>query len=132
MENEIINLPASTGTALALIASGVIVPAFTSLFKYEGMPKWLKRVIPIVLAALAAVLIVILQGGGDLADKLTTWILVAATVVGIAQTVYSLMPSAWKRLEVATQKATDAPEPLDRPQGETQGTGLGNPPDPRV
>lgn len=111
MENEIINLPASTGTALALIASGVIVPAVTSLMKYPEMPKWLKRVIPIVLAALAAVLIVILQGGGDLADKLTTWILVAATVVGIAQTVYSLMPSAWKKLEGATSRAVASEEP---------------------
>src|SRR5690625_2538114 len=86
MENELITLPASTGTALTLIATGVIVPAVTALFKYEGMPKWLKRVIPIGLAALAAILIVVLQGGGDLAEKLTTWLLVAATVVGIAQT----------------------------------------------
>lgn len=112
MENELITLPASTGTALTLIATGVIVPAVTALFKYEGMPKWLKRVIPIGLAALAAILIVVLQGGGDLAEKLTTWLVVAATVVGIAQTVYSAMPAAWKRLETASQRAT-------RPAGET-------------
>ena len=114
MENELIALPAETGTALTLIATGVIVPAFTALFKYEGMPKWLKRVIPIALSVIAAAIIVVLAGGGSFAEKLTTWLVVAATVVGIAQTVYSAMPAAWKRLEVATQRAT-------RPADETVG-----------
>ena len=125
MENELIALPAETGTALTLIATGVIVPAFTALFKYEGMPKWLKRVIPIALSVIAAAIIVVLAGGGGFAEQLTTWLLITATVVGIAQAVYAAMPAAWKRLETATQRAT-------RPQDETPGTGLGNTPDPRV
>lgn len=115
MENEIINLPASTGTALTLIASGVIVPAVTALLSHKGLPSWAKRLIPIGLSAAAAVLIVILQGGGDLADKLTTWLLIGATLVGIAQMVYSAMPRAWKRLETATDRAVtpqdDSPSP---------------------
>lgn len=112
MENELIALPAETGTALTLIATGVIVPAFTALFKYEGMPKWLKRVIPIALSVIAAAIIVVLAGGGSFAEQLTTWLLITATVVGIAQAVYSAMPAAWKRLETATHRAT-------RPAGET-------------
>lgn len=115
MENEIINLPASTGTALTLIASGVIVPAVTALLTHKGLPSWVKRLIPIGLSAAAAVFIVILQGGGDLADKLTTWLLIGATLVGIAQMVYSAMPKAWKSLESLTDRAVspqaDSPSP---------------------
>lgn len=109
MDTTLLGLPAEVGTALALIASGVIVPAVTSLLAYPGIPKWLKRFLPIFLSAGAAFVIVLLAGGGPLAEKLITWILVLAVVVGIAQTVYALMPEAWKKLEAASSPTPGVP-----------------------
>lgn len=104
MDTELLGLPAEVGTALALIATGVIVPAVTSLLSSQGIPSNIKRLIPIGLAALGAGLIVVLQGGGPLAEQLITWLVVLATVVGIAQALYAVMPSAWKGLERATSR----------------------------
>ena len=120
MDTELLGLPAEVGTALALIASGVIVPAVTAILKNEGTPSWAKRVIPIVLSALAAVLIVVLAAGGSFAEQAMTWILVAATVVGIAQTVYALMPGAWKGLEEATSKVVEDEVPPSGLAGDEQ------------
>lgn len=111
MDMELLGLPAEVGTALALIATGVIVPAVTALLKHRGMPAWAKRAIPIGLSVLAAVVIVVLGAGGPLAEQLITWILVAATIVGIAQTVYSLMPGTWRKLEEVSSRATGQDEP---------------------
>lgn len=108
---DIIGLPAEVGTALALIASGVIVPAVTSLLAYPGLPKWLKRLLPIGLSAGAAIVIVVLAAGGPFAEQLVTWLLVLATVVGISQGVYAAMPGAWKRLEQSTLPNTSTPGP---------------------
>src|SRR5699024_10611227 len=106
MDTELLGLPAEVGTALALIASGVIVPAVTSLLASPGIPSKIKRWIPVGLSALAAVVIVVLAAGGPFAEQLITWILVAATVVGISQSVYAVMPETWKRLESATNSQT--------------------------
>lgn len=106
MDLELLGLPGEVGTALALIATGVIVPAVTSVMAYDGIPKALKRVLPIVLSAGAAIVIVVLAAGGPFAEQLITWILVAATLVGISQSVYAVMPETWKRLESATNSQT--------------------------
>ena len=111
MDMELLGLPAEVGTALALIATGVIVPAVTALLKHAGMPIWAKRALPIALSVIAAVVIVVLGAGGPLAEQLITWILVAATIVGIAQTVYSLMPGTWRKLEEVSSRATGQDEP---------------------
>lgn len=130
MDTELLGLSGEVGTALALIASGVIVPAVTALLKHEGMPSWAKRVIPIVLSALAAVLIVVLAAGGPFAEQLITWILIAATIVGIAQTVYSVMPGAWRKLEVASSRATGQDEPEPGQDGPNTAGGHRGPPRP--
>lgn len=102
MDLELLGLDAEVGTALALIASGVIVPAVTSLMAFDGFPKWAKRALPVALSGAAAIVIVVLAAGGPFAEQLITWLLVAATVVGISQTVYTVMPGAWKTLERTT------------------------------
>lgn len=102
MDLELLGLDAEVGTALALIASGVIVPAVTALMAFDGFPKWAKRALPVALSAAAAVVIVVLAAGGPFAEQLITWLLVAATVVGISQSVYAVMPGAWKALERTT------------------------------
>lgn len=109
MDNTLLGLPATTGTALALIATGVIVPAVTSLISYEGIPTKVKRFLPVFLAAAGAGIIVGLQSGGEFAERMTTWLVVLATVVGIAQAIYAAMPSAWKALERATDPSKSPP-----------------------
>ena len=130
MDTELLGLPAEVGTALALIATGVIVPAVTALLKHAGMPTWAKRAIPIALSVAAAVVIVVLGAGGPLAEQLITWILVAATIVGIAQTVYSLMPGAWRKLEEASSRATGQDEPQAAQDGTNTAQGHRGPPAP--
>ena len=127
MDTELLGLPAEVGTALALIASGVIVPAVTAVMAYPGIPKKLKRVLPIVLAFAAAGVIVLLQSGGPFAERVTTWLVVAATVVGIAQAVYAVMPGAWKALERASSSVTG---PQDAVSGAPRGQDGTNTPDP--
>lgn len=105
MDLELLGLPGEVGTALALIATGVIVPAVTSVMAYDGIPKALKRVLPIALSALAAVVIVVLAAGGPFAEQLITWILLLATIVGISQSVYAVMPGAWKKLELVSSSS---------------------------
>ena len=105
MDLELLGLPGEVGTALALIATGVIVPAVTSVMAYDGIPKALKRVLPIALSALAAVVIVVLAAGGPFAEQLITWILMLATIVGISQGVYAAMPGAWKKLELVSSSS---------------------------
>ena len=122
MDTELLGLPAEVGTALALIASGVIVPAVTAVMAYPGIPKKLKRVLPIVLAFAAAGVIVLLQSGGPFAERLTTWLVVAATVVGIAQAVYAVMPGAWKALERASSSVTGPQTPASDAERGQDGT----------
>lgn len=105
MDLELLGLPGEVGTALALIASGVIVPAVTSVMAYDGIPKALKRALPIVLSAGAAIVIVVLAAGGPFAEQLITWILLLATIVGISQSVYAVMPGAWKKLELVSSSS---------------------------
>src|SRR5699024_12336434 len=106
MDLELLGLPGEVGTALALIATGVIVPAVTSVMAYDGIPKALKRVLPIGLSAAAAIVIVVLAAGGPFAEQLITWILVAATLGGISQSVYAVMPEQWRRLACGRNSQT--------------------------
>ncbi|HLR44845.1 MAG TPA: hypothetical protein VK065_06625 [Brevibacterium sp.] len=123
MDMELLGLPAEVGTALALIATGVIVPGMTSLLSSGKIPSNIKRWIPIVLAAAGAGIIVVLQGGGPIAERLLAWIVVAGVVVGMAQTLYAAMPKAWKGLEAATSRVVADEEPPsglagDAPRGQ--------------
>lgn len=127
MDTELLGLPAEAGTAIALIASGVIVPAVTAVMAYPGIPTKVKRVLPIVLAAAAAGVIVVLQSGGPVAERLIAWLVVAATVVGIAQAVYAVMPGAWKALERASSSVTGPQTPVS---GAPRGQDGTNTPDP--
>lgn len=118
MDMDLLGIDAEVGTALALIASGVIVPAVTSLLAYDGIPKALKRALPIVLSAGAAIVIVVLAAGGPFAEQLITWILLLATIVGISQSVYAVMPGAWKKLEASTTPTHRAERVADEPRPE--------------
>ena len=99
---EILGLDANVQTALTIIVVGIIVPGVTALINNPKVPKQLRRLTPIILSAAGAVIIVVLQAGGPFAEQLITILLVLATLVGIAQALYSAMPSVWKRLEDAT------------------------------
>lgn len=105
--NDLLGLDADLTTALTVIVVGVLVPALTAILKHPGLGKTARRLIPIGLSAVGAVVIVIFQAGGPLAEKATTWVLLLATLVGIAQALYAVMPKAWTSLEAAT-----SPKPL--------------------
>lgn len=111
MDTDVLGLPADVMTAATVVVTGVLVPAVTAVLKYPGTPKWLKRGLPIGLSALGALLIVLFKAGGEFAEQATTWILLLAALVGIAQVLYSVMPGAWLKLEGATS-------PRDRTSGE--------------
>lgn len=100
--NDLLGLDADVTTALTVIVTGVLIPVVTSLLKQPSLPVWARRWIPIALAAIAAVFIIILQAGGPFAEQLVTWLILLATLVGIAQGLYALMPSVWKSIESST------------------------------
>lgn len=102
MDTDLLGLPVNTMTALTVIVTGVIIPPVTALLKYPGIEPWLKRLIPIALAALGAIFIIVIQAGGPFAEQLLTWLLMLATLVGIAQALYAAMPGVWKGIEKAT------------------------------
>lgn len=99
MNTELLGLDASATTAVTVIVTGVVIPLVTSVLKHPDLPKWARRAIPIGLAAIASVIIVLLQAGGPFAEQVITWLVIAATLVGIAQTLYTAMPSVWKSVE---------------------------------
>lgn len=111
--NDLIGLDADTTTALTVITTGVLIPVVTSLLKQPQLPAWARRAIPIALAAVAAAVIILLQAGGPFAEQLVTWLVLLATLVGIAQGLYAVMPSAWKSLEQATSTNTHRAERSD-------------------
>lgn len=98
-------LDANLGTALVVLASGVIVPAVTALLSHPGTNSHVKRWVPIGLAVAAALLITVLQQGGPFAEQLMKWLVLAASVTGVAQTVFALMPEQWRKLSAATDRA---------------------------
>lgn len=117
MNEEIMfGLDANTGTALVVLATGVIVPAVTSLLSRPSTPSAVKRWLPIGLAVAAALLITLLQQGGPLAEQLIKWLLLAASVTGIAQAVFSLMPEQWRKLSAATDRAVQPRGSDGRPE----------------
>lgn len=104
--NELLALDANVTTALTVIVTGVLIPALTSLLKHPGLSKTWKRIIPMGLAAVAALVIMFLQAGGPFAEQLITWLLLLATLIGIAQSLYAVMPGVWKSLEDNTSPPT--------------------------
>ena len=54
----------------------------------------------------------------------------AATIVGLAQTVYALMPGAWRKLEEASSRATGQDEPQAVQDGTNTAQGHRGPPAP--
>ena len=108
--DDLLGLPADLMTALSVIITGVIIPLVTALLKRPELPATARRIIPIALAALGAFIIVLLQAGGPFAEQALTWLLMLATLVGIAQALYTAMPSVWKQVETKTSPATVAPD----------------------
>ena len=104
--DDLIGLDADVTTALTIVVTGVLIPAITALLKYPGLGKTAKRLLPIGLAAVGAVVIVLLQAGGPFAEQLVTFLLLLATLVGIAQGLYAVMPKAWTALEDSTSPNT--------------------------
>lgn len=109
--NDILGLEADVTTALIVIVTGVIIPAVTALLSRPNLPSNAKRWIPVGLAFLAAIFIVLLRAGGPFAEQAMTVILLLATLVGLSQGLYALMPDTWKTLEAATtpNKQEDTP-----------------------
>lgn len=90
-----------TQAALEVIASGVVVPAVTAVLTRKDTPAWVKRFLPIGLAVAGAAIVVFLRGGFTV-QAAQDWLLVAAAVVGAAQTIYAAMPEKWRALREAT------------------------------
>lgn len=106
--DEIIGLPADVTTALTVIVTVVVIPVVTALVTNPSTPPSVKRWLPVGLAALAAVFIVWVRAGGPFVDQVFTWIVLAATVVGLAQALYAVMPGTWKQLSASTSRGTPA------------------------
>lgn len=110
-----LGLPADLATAITVIVVGVIVPLVTAIITSPRTPAAARRWIPIALAVVGALVVVLLRG--DLAtvpQTLTEWVLLAAVIVGLAQTLYALMPSTWKALSAATSSTADHGRRADR------------------
>lgn len=116
--DDILGLPADLMTALSVIITGVIIPLVTALLKRPELPVTARRIIPIALAALGAFIIILFQAGGPFAEQAITWLLMLATLVGIAQSLYAAMPSVWKQIEAKTSPAPVASDDrIDRKGG---------------
>ena len=100
--SDILGLEADVTTALIVIVTGVVIPAVTALLSRPNLPSNAKRWIPVGLAFLAAIFIVLLRAGGPFAEQAMTVILLLATLTGIAQALYALMPATWKAIESST------------------------------
>lgn len=103
--NDLLALDANTSTALTIIATGVIIPAVSAIINRPTFPAAYKRWVVIALAAVGAVLIMLLQADGPFAEQLVTYLVMLATLIGIAQALYAVMPSVWKEVEDKTSPA---------------------------
>ena len=110
--DDLLGLPADLTTALVVIVTGVLIPAVTSVLNRPTLSTTARRFIPIVLAAVAAAVVLVFRAGGPFAEQAATYVVLLATLVGIAQGLYAAMPKAWKSLEVST-----LPEPLRAERG---------------
>lgn len=98
-----LGLPTDLATALTVLAVGVIIPAVTAILTDRRTPVRVRRAIPIILAAVGAFLVLLLRGDLDtLPQSLAAWVTLAAVLVGLAQTLYALMPAQWRALAAAT------------------------------
>ena len=116
--DDLLGLPADLSTALVVIVTGVLIPAISALLNRPGLSKTARRFIPIGLAAVGAAVVLVFRAGGPFAEQLTTYVVLLATLVGIAQGLYAAMPKAWKSLEASTNPAPlpserDAAEPRE-------------------
>lgn len=105
MSPELAGIDSEVMTALTVVVTGVLIPLVTALINRPTLPKWARRAIPIALSVVAALFLVVLLAGGPLADQIIQWVFMAATLIGIAQAVYSAMPSVWKEVENQTSPA---------------------------
>ena len=107
METTALSLPADLATAVNTLMAGAVIPLITAILVRPTTPKAVKRWLPIALAVLAAGLIVLFQAGGAWTQQVTTWIVTAATVTGLAHALYAAMPAQWKAVSDATSPASE-------------------------
>ena len=105
--DDLLGLPADLSTALVVIVTGVLIPAISALLNRPSLSKTARRFIPIVLAAVGAAVVLVFRAGGPFAEQLATYVVLLATLVGIAQGLYAAMPSVWKQVEAKT-----SPDPV--------------------
>lgn len=102
-----LGLPTDLTTALTVLVIGVVIPVVTAILTDPRTPGRVRRAIPIILAAVGALLVLFLRGDLDtLPQSLAAWITLAAVLVGVAQTIYAVMPAQWRALAAATSAGT--------------------------
>ena len=110
--DDLLGLPADLSTALVVIVTGVLIPAISAVLNRPTLSTTARRFIPIGLAAVGAAVVLLFRAGGPFAEQAATYVVLLATLVGIAQGLYAAMPKAWKSLEAST-----LPEPLRTERG---------------
>lgn len=108
--DDLLGLPADLTTALVVIVTGVLIPAVTAVLNRPTLSTTARRFITIVLAAIAAAIVLMFRAGGPFAEQAATYVVLLATLVGIAQGLYAAMPKAWKSLEASTTPPTHRAE----------------------
>lgn len=107
--NDLLGLPADLTTALTVIVTGVLIPAISAVLNQPNLSSTARRLIPIGLAAVGAAVVLVFRAGGPVAEQAATYVVLFATLVGIAQGLYAAMPKAWKSLEASTSPSTSGP-----------------------
>ena len=116
--DDLLGLPADLTTALLVVVTGVLTPAISALLNQPGLSKTARRFIPIGLAAVGAAIVLVFRAGGPFAEQAATYVVLLATLVGIAQGLYAAMPGAWKSLEASTTPTHRAERVADEPRPE--------------
>ena len=122
--NDVLGLDADLATALTLIVTVALIPAITALLTHPRTPSAVKRALPIAIAVVAAALVMFLRGDfGTVPEWVVRWIMLAAALTGGAQTLYALLPDAWKGLSASTSRGKYADrdgviDGRDTPRGE--------------
>src|SRR5699024_1955377 len=117
MNEEIMfGLDANVGTALVVLATGVIVPAVTALLSSPGTPSAVKRWLPIGLAVAAALLITPPEAGRPAAEALVQGAAAGARRAGHGQAVFRLQAGQVRQPSAATDRAVQPRGSDDRPE----------------
>src|SRR5690625_7558133 len=83
--DDLLGLPADLTTALLVVVTGVLIPAISALLNQPELSKTARRFIPIGLAAVGAAIVLVFRAGGPFAEQAATYVVLLATLVGIAQ-----------------------------------------------